>query len=83
MFLVDDLVVKPLVSLATIIHDMAIEERYDVEAIRADLKENRLLFEVGERDRAEYRRRKETLKAELDLAREARERLSGRVEVKR
>lgn len=83
MFLVDDLVVKPLVSLATIIHDMAIEERYDVEAIRADLKENRLLFEVGERDRTEYRRRKEALEAELDIAREARERLSGRVEVKR
>ncbi len=82
MFLLDDLFLKPFVSLLTIIHDMAIEEQHDVEGIRDEMKENRLLFEVGERDEDEYERRKRELEEELELAKEARERLSGRVEVK-
>jgi hypothetical protein len=82
MFLLDDLFLKPFVSLLTIIHDMAIEEQHDVEGIRDEMKENRLLYEVGERDESEYERRKRELEEELELAKEARERLSGRVEVK-
>ncbi|MBV0926055.1 MULTISPECIES: gas vesicle protein GvpG [Haloarcula] len=82
MFLLDDLFLKPFVSLLTIIHDMALEEQYDVEAIRDELKENRLLYEVGELDQTEYERRKDELEAELEVAQKARERLSGRVEVK-
>ncbi|WP_423999113.1 gas vesicle protein GvpG [Haloarcula salina] len=83
MFLLDDLFLRPITSLLTVIHDMALQERYDVERIRDDLKEVRLLYEVGELDADAYDRRKATLESELEVAETARERLSGRVEVKR
>lgn len=83
MFLVDDILVKPFVSFLNILHDMAVEEMYDVEAIQDDLKENQLLYELGERSPEEYERRKAELEEELELAEQAREQLSGRVEVVR
>lgn len=82
MFLLDDLFLKPWVSLLSVIHDMALEERYDVEGIRDELKETHLLYEVGELDEQAFERRRETLETELEIAREARERLSDRVEIK-
>ncbi|WP_101296551.1 gas vesicle protein GvpG [Halegenticoccus soli] len=81
MFLVDDLLVKPFVSILDVIHAMAIDEMYDREAIMDDIKENQLLYELGERSEAEYERRKAELEAELDAAEEAHERVSGKVEV--
>ena len=83
MFLLNDLLVRPFTFLLRTLHDMALEECYDVEGIRDDLKENRLLYEIGERSDAEYARHKSALEDELDLSREARERLSGKVEVMR
>lgn len=82
-FIVDDLLVRPFMSLLEVFQSMAIKEMYDVEEIRNDIKENRLLFEIGERERAEYERRRADLEHELEVAEEARERLSGRVEVMR
>lgn len=81
MILLDDLLVKPFVSLLNVLHDMAIEEMYDVESIQDDLKENQLLYELGERTPEEYERRKAELEEELKLAERAREQLSGRVQV--
>ena len=81
MILLDDLLVKPFVSLLNVLHDMAIEEMYDVESIQDDLKENQLLYELGERPAEEDERRKAALEEELELAERAREQLSGRVEV--
>lgn len=81
MFLLNDLLVRPFTFLLRTLHDMALEECYDVEGIREDLKENRLLYEIGERSDETYARRKAALEDELDLAMEARERLSGKVEV--
>ena len=49
MLVLDDLLVRPWLGLLEVIHDMALRELYDVEAIRSDLKENRLLYELGER----------------------------------
>ncbi|MFC7154457.1 gas vesicle protein GvpG [Halomarina halobia] len=83
MFVVDDLLLRPLVSLGNVIHSMAIEEMYDVDALRDDLKENRLLYELGELSREEYERRQDEIRSQIALAEEAREHLSGRVEVKR
>jgi len=80
-FLIDDLLVRPLVGFIGILHEMAIKEMHDVEAIRDDLKENRLLYEIGERPEDEYERRKEKLEAQLEEAREVREHLRGRAEV--
>lgn len=83
MFLLDDILVKPFFSIMNILHSMAIEEMYDVEAITNELKENQLLYELGDRSPEEYERRKEELETELEIAEEAHEQLSGRVEVRR
>lgn len=83
MFLLDDLLVKPFVSFLEVLHDMAIEEMYDVEAIQDQLKENRLLYELGERSTEEYERRKDELEEELELAERAQEQLRGKATVVR
>lgn len=84
MLVVDDLLVRPFVSLLDVLHSVALEEMYDVEAIQDELKENQLLYELGDRPEEEYRRRREELEAELELAEEAHATLtSGKIEVKR
>ncbi|PSQ65307.1 MAG: protein gvpG [Halobacteriales archaeon SW_9_67_24] len=83
MFVVDDLLVRPFVSLLNVVHTMAIEEFYDTEAIRDDIKENRLLFEIDERSREAYEERRAELERQLDVAEQARENLQGKVEIKR
>ncbi|OYR39570.1 MULTISPECIES: gas vesicle protein GvpG [unclassified Halorubrum] len=83
MFLVDDLLFRPFVSLLNTLHSMAIEELHDVDSIRDELKENRLLHELGERSEAEYRERRAELEERLAVAEAAHENLQGRVEVKR
>ena len=83
MLVVDDLLVRPFVSLINVVHAMAIEELYDTEAIRDDIKENRLLFEIDERSREAYEERRAELERQLDVAEQARENLQGKVEIKR
>lgn len=82
MLVVDDLLVKPFVSLLGILQNMALNEMYDIQALQDDLKENQLLYEIGEIDEPEYRRRKAELEAEIELAEELQSQLSGKVEVK-
>ncbi|WP_121744352.1 gas vesicle protein GvpF [Natronorubrum halophilum] len=83
MFILDDLLIRPFVGIVDTLHTMAISEMYDIEALEDELKENQLLYELGERSDEEYRRRKDELEAELEIARDVHERLaSGRVEVK-
>ena len=83
MFVLDDLLFRPLVGIVDALHTAALDELYDVEAIEDELKENQLLYELGERPEAEYERRKAELEEELEIAREVHEELtSGRVEVK-
>lgn len=83
MFLIDDLLLRPIILVGNVVHSMAIEEMYDIEGIQDDIKENRLLFEIGDRSAEEYERRRRELERQLDVAREARETLSSKVEVKR
>ncbi|SFG61481.1 hypothetical protein SAMN04488063_2586 [Halopelagius inordinatus] len=84
MFLLDDLLVRPFVSLLDVLQQLALEEMYDIESLRDELKENQLLYELGERSKPEYERRKEELEEELELAEEVRDQLSGgKIEVKR
>ena len=75
MFVLDDLLLRPFVSLLDVIHAMAVQEMYDVETIRDDIKENQLLYELGERTTEEYEQRKEELNAELKYAQRMREKL--------
>ncbi len=80
-FLIDDLLIRPFVGFLEIIHDMAIRELYNLEDIQDELKENRLLFELGERSQEEYELRKSQLEAQLQEAQEAHEHLRGRARV--
>lgn len=82
-FLLDDLLVRPFVGFLNILHDMAIREAYDVEAVRNDIKENQLLYELGELDEETYEERRAELEAELAEAEAAHERLSDKVVVAR
>lgn len=83
MFILDDLLIRPFVGIVDTLHTMALSEMYDVEALEDELKENQLLYELGERSEEEYQRRKDEIEDELEIAREVHEQLtSGRVEVK-
>ncbi|ADQ68786.1 hypothetical protein C499_14250 [Halogeometricum borinquense DSM 11551] len=82
MFLLDDLLVNPFLSLVDILHTMALDEMYDTEAIQDDIKENRLLYEIGERSKEEYQQRKQELEAQLDTAKQVKSQMRGRVEIK-
>ncbi|MFC4438300.1 MULTISPECIES: gas vesicle protein GvpF [Natrialbaceae] len=84
MFVLDDLLFRPFVGIIDALHSIALDEMYDLNALEDDLKENQLLYELGERPEEEYRRRKEEIEEEIEIAREVHERFSsGRVEVKR
>lgn len=84
MLVIDDLLVRPFVSLLDILQTMALEELYDVDRIRDELKETQLLYEIGELEEEEYRRRRTDLEEQLELAEQVREELtSGKIEVKR
>ncbi|MFP8955698.1 gas vesicle protein GvpF [Natrialbaceae archaeon A-CW3] len=81
--IIDDLLFRPFVGLVETLHTMALDELYDIEALEDELKENRLLYELGERSEAEYEQRKADIEADLEIAREVHEELtSGRVEVR-
>ncbi|SDR09556.1 gas vesicle protein GvpF [Natronobacterium texcoconense] len=83
MFILDDLLFRPFVGIVDALHTVALNDMYDIDALEDELKENQLLYELGERSEEEYRERKEELEAELEVARDVHERLSsGRVEVK-
>ena len=82
MFIVDDVLVKPFVSVLDILHTMALNEMYDTAAIRDDLKENQLLYEVGERSEETYEERKRELELQLEMAEQIQSQMSGRIEVK-
>ena len=83
MLIVDDLLVRPFLGIVDALHTLALDELYDIDAIEDDLKENQLLYEIGDRSESEYEARKEALEEELAIAREIHEELtSGRIEVK-
>jgi hypothetical protein len=84
MFILDDLLFRPFIGIVDALHSIALDEMYDLGELEDQLKENQLLYELGERDEATYQRRKAELEEEIEIAREVHERLSsGRVEVKR
>jgi type II secretory pathway component PulL len=83
MILVDDLLITPFLSILDIVQTMALNELYDLEQLQDDRKENQLLFEIGERDRETYERRKAELEAQIEAARRVRSQVQGRFEIKR
>lgn len=83
MFIIDDLFVSPFFSLLDILQTMALDEMYDTKSIRDDIKENQLLYEVGERSEAEYQQRKQALESQLEMAEQIQEQMRDRMEVKK
>lgn len=83
MFVLDDVLIKPFFSVLDILHTMALSEIYDRESIRDGIKENQLLYEVGERTKTEYEEHKRELEAELEMAELVQSQMRDRVEVKR
>lgn len=78
MFIVDDLLFQPFISILDAIHTLAVTELYDIEGIQNELKENQLLFELGERSESEYTERKAELESELETAELAHEQLDDK-----
>lgn len=78
MFIVDDILLQPFISILDAIHTLAVSEMYDIEAIQNELKENQLLFELGERGESEYAERKAELESELETAELAHEQLDNK-----
>jgi hypothetical protein len=77
MFLLDDLLLKsigielPGLSLLWLIEqfrDMAMKELYDPEKIKAQITENRMLFEFGDITKKEYDAKFEKLSRALEIA---------------
>jgi hypothetical protein len=83
MFILDDIFLWPIRNVVDVLHSLAVQEMYDPEQVQSDIKENQLLYELGERSEAEYERRRAELEAELEAAERARERLSDKVVVQR
>lgn len=85
MFIIDDLILrafglsmKPfdMIWLMELMRDYALKEKYNIKRINNQIKENRLLFEIGEIAEKEYREKHELLLEELEKAKEIMEKLS-------
>ena len=78
MIVLDDLLFRPLVTIADSIHTLALAELYDVTELENELKENQLLYELGERSEAAYTVRKQELEEELEIAEAVHEQLGNK-----
>ena len=79
MFLIDDLVLravgislKPfdLIWMLELLRNYALQEKYNLQKIGSQIKENRLLFEIGEITKEEYEQENELLMEERQKAEE-------------
>ena len=86
MFIIDDVILRTLgfslqpfdmIWLLELMRDYGLKERYDFKKINNQIKENRLLFELGELDEAAYKEKHELLMHELQRAQEITETLSN------
>jgi len=86
MILVDDLILrvfglslKPfdLIWIMELMKDYALKEKYNLKRINNQIKENSLLFEIGEISEEEYDEEKELLKERLETAKQIIENLSN------
>ena len=79
MFLIDDLVLrvigislKPfdMIWMLELLRNYALQEKYNLQKIGGQIKENRLLFEIGEITKEEYEQENELLLEERQKAEE-------------
>ena len=85
MFLIDDLLLRSLglsikpfdmIWYLELMRDYALKEKYNIKRINNQIKENRLLFEIGEIKEDEYKEKHTLLLEELEKAKEVIEKLS-------
>ena len=72
MLLIDDF----MIWLTKTMRDYALKEKYNIKEINNQIKENRLLFEIGDIREEEYKEKHELLLEELEKAKEVTENLS-------
>ena len=65
-----------LLWLIKTMRDYALKEKYNIKEINSQIKENRLLFEIGEIAEKEYKKKHKLLLEELEEAKEVTEELS-------
>ncbi len=79
MFLIDDLLLrtvgitlKPfdMIWMLELLRNFALQEKYNLQKIGSQIKENRLLFEIGEITKKEYEEKNELLLEERKRAEE-------------
>lgn len=78
MFVIDDIILRMLgiqlpvpfdmLTIFEYIRDFALKEKYNPEKIKDQLKENRMLYEMGEISEEEYKKRDAELKHKLKIA---------------
>lgn len=90
MIIIDDLLLRCLgfslkpfdmIWLMELIRDFSLKERYNIKAINNKIKENRLLFELGETTEKKFKEKHELLLNELETAKEILENLSTDVKI--
>lgn len=90
MFLIDDLLLrtagvslKPfdMLWMLELLRDYALKEKYNIQMIGNQIKENRLLFEIGEITKEEYEEKNEQLIEERKRAEEIMANLSQDIKI--
>ena len=89
MIIIDDLLkslkvlVRPfdVIWVMQLLRDYALKEKYNIKQINNQIKENRLLFEIGEITEKDYKEKHKLLLEELETAKEVLEKLSKDVEI--
>jgi len=85
MFILDDLLLRTLgitlkpfdmIWMMELLKDYALKEKYNLPKIGSQIKENRLLFEIGEVTKEEYEEKNELLLEERNIAEETMANLS-------
>ena len=65
-----------VIWMLELMRDYALKEKYNIKRINNQIKENRLLFEIGEVTEKEYEEKHELLLGEFEKAKEIIEELS-------
>ena len=91
MFLIDDLLLRALglsmkpfdlIWILELMRDYALKEKYNIKAVTDKIKENRLLFEIGEITEKEYKEKHKLLLGELETAKEIMENLPQNISIR-
>ena len=90
MLIVDDLLLSTLgatlkpfdmIWLFEVMRDYALKEMYNLEKINNEIKENRLLFEIGDVSEEEYKEKHEALLEKRETTKKIIENLSSNMNI--